>query len=193
MAGDPIDREDHMLGQECLDLLFEAKLKTGNVFILQSNHLMYHHIPFFPNEWWMHLHKKQYYKYTEIFDLLPYVVLTDHVIALHGLPVKNLHNSDNIEIGSSDWYTITWGRLSDPIATKSYIKSVLDNNNAKICIRSHDHYTETFTHGNRILTFTTSRNIPNTKRLVAVVDLTKKINSIIDIQLRDIDEGESIK
>lgn len=166
-------------------------MKTGNVFILQTNHLTYHHVKFLPNDWWSKLKVKdnKYRIYTELFDLLPYAVKTRNggFIACHGIPVNNLSNAENILIGSSDWHSLTWGRLSDQMVTPLYIKSVLRSNNANIIIRSHDHYSQTKSFNNKVLTFTTSKNLPDTKRIIVEVDLNRRIKSIDDVKLIDID------
>lgn len=186
--GDVVDRGKFKFGLKCLTLLIEAKLRSGNVFILQSNHFTYHHIKFYPADFWLKLDSKAFANYTKMFDLLPYAVLSGNgLIACHGLPVQNLANGNNIKIGSSDWRTLIWSRLSDPLATPAYMKSVLKSNKRSVVIRSHDHYSRTKTHNNTVLTFTTSKNLPDTKRLVVEVDLKKEIKSINDVKLIDID------
>jgi hypothetical protein len=187
-VGDILDRGTFKSGLKCLDLLFKAKLHGGNVFICQTNHFTYHHIPYYPADFWDNLDDLGYLAFSELFDLLPYAVLTDNgVIACHGLPIINLADADNIKIGSSDWRTLTWCRLSDAMVTPAYIESVLSSNGGSIIIRSHDHYAPITTHHKKVLTFTTSRNLPNTRRLVVEVDLTKNINNIGDVNIIDID------
>ena len=187
-VGDILDRGRLKSGLKCLDLLFKAKMHGGNVFICQTNHFTYHHIPYYPADFWDNLDDPDFLAFSELFDLLPYAVLTNNgIIACHGLPVKNLANADNIKIGSSDWRTLTWCRLSAAMVTPAYIESVLSSNGGSIIIRSHDHYAETETHNKKVLTFTTSGNLPNTRRLVVMVDLTKRINNIGDVNIIDID------
>jgi len=141
-VGDIIDRGKFKSALKSLELLFEAKLKGGNVFICHTNHFAYHHISFYPADFWLKLNKAAIANFTEVFDLLPYAALTGNgIVACHGLPVHNLHDINNVNIGSSKWYTLVWGRLHDAMATPEYIRSVLKNNNCSVIIRSHDHYT----------------------------------------------------
>ena len=187
--GDIIDRGKFIDGLKCLELLFNAKLQYKNVFILQTNHFTHAHHPFHPSEFWNHLNKLERKTFTDLFDLLPYAVMTANgIIGCHGLPVHNLSTADNFKIGSSEWYTLVWGRITDTMATPTYIKSVLQSNGKSVIIRSHDHYSRLKSHNNRVLTFTTSGKLPRTKRLIAEVDLKKEVTSIDDVKIIDLDK-----
>ena len=159
---------------------------------MQSNHLMYHREPFYPSEWWDQLSERTIYEYGEIFDQCPMAVLTKNgIIACHGLPLANLNEVHHTEIGSLDWFTIVWRRLTDQICTERYIQSVLKGNNANLIIRSHDHYGPLISHHDRVLTFTTSKNLPATKRIIVEVNLTKKIREgVEDVKVVDLDKEE---
>jgi len=56
-VGDIIDRGKFKSALKSLELLFEAKLKGGNVFICHTNHFAYHHISFYPADFWLKLNK----------------------------------------------------------------------------------------------------------------------------------------
>lgn len=157
--------------------------------MLRTNHLTYEHRPFFPADFWHRLTCVERRKYIEVFDLLPLTATSDNgIIAVHGLPVKDVGKVDQIQPRSSDWHTLLWGRLSDPFATPEYISSVLEQNGKSIVIRSHDHYGPLKSFNNKVLTFTTSTNLPRTKRLIAEVDLRKKIRDVNDVKIIDLDE-----
>lgn len=193
VVGDITDRSIKWVdSQNCLDILIQAKLETGNVFLLQTNHLMYHQIPFYPCDWWSGLSGKEYEAYTELFDLFPYAVHVNGVIACHGLPVPNLKDGNDIKIGSLDWYSLTWGRLSDAMCTRQYIDRILVSNGFNLIVHSHDHHSPIFSHNKRVITFTTSQNIPNSKRLIVEVDLTQSVESHKDVKIIDIDKEDLI-
>lgn len=193
LISDLFDRGSFQSGMECLNIALEWMLETQNIFMIASNHLMYHHVPFQPCEWWLGLSDRQYRDFVEIFDRLAFCVSTRGLVALHGLPVKNLQDANDIEIGSSDWLEIVWGRLVGPYAPdKNYMDSIL--NEFTVCIRSHDHYgaplwySNSTGSGGSILTITTSKNLLNTKRLVAEVSLEADIITKKDVRIIDLDE-----
>ena len=186
-ASDIVDRSKPACSQYCIDLILDAISGKPNLFILQANHLFYHRIPFFPNDWWRNLTDLQFHQYTQVFDLLPYAVVTSNgLIVVHALPVPNLHNADHIKLGDESWYTLTWSRLNDQIATPDYFNSI----EGSVIIRSHDHYGFEGWWYDKVLTITTSTNLPGTQRLLAVVDLTVDQIRMEHVDIINLDKEE---
>lgn len=187
IIGDILDRGTPQESQKCLDLLITEKLSTGNVYILQTNHLNFHHQRYSPAEWW-YISPKNYQYYINLFDQFPYAVHTKNgVVAVHGLPPLGLIDQPNFEVGNPDWHTVNWARITDEYVDQTFIKKTLRSNRANVIIRSHDHFAPRYTFENKVLTFTTSRNIPDTRPTIAILDLEKPINNVTDIKLIDLE------
>ena len=112
--GDYVDRGEK--SKENLDFLLEIKTKYPNqIYLLQGNHEGHRILKFSPADFWESLSKKEYSLFSTIVGNMSFVVLTEHIIALHGvLPdVKNLAEINKIKLGSEQWQQITWGDFSE--------------------------------------------------------------------------------
>ncbi len=198
--GDYVDRGPY--SKENLDYLLEQKLKFPNqIYLLQGNHEAHQILEFYPANFWKSLNRKEYKKYTEICEKLPFVVAAGDIIALHGvLPnVKTLNKINQIKLGSNQWLQITWGDFvkvkgeylgvnpfsGRPQFGKTWFSNLMRRFNKKVLIRSHQPNAPQFMFDNRCLTIFTSSAYAR-ERTIAIADFTKKIKTAKDLEIKRI-------
>ncbi len=112
--GDYVDRGPH--SRENADLLLETKLAyPENLYLLCGNHETYRVLPFWPADFWLSLTPEELDVYSETFSLLPFCLVSDGILALHGAPpdTDSIDQINNIQENSSIWRAILWGDLYD--------------------------------------------------------------------------------
>lgn len=197
--GDYVDRGPH--SKENLDFLLRKKEKyPKNLYLLQGNHEGHRILPFFPAEFWESLTKDEYKKYSFLVEKFPLAIFTKEIVALHGaLPdLQRLEEFEKIKLGDENWFRICWGDFSEEIEDfeidfltgrpkfgKNYFFEIMERFKKKILIRSHQPYAPLFLFENRCLTIFTS-SFYSQKRLVAIADFSKNIETARDLELVEI-------
>jgi len=198
--GDYVDRGSY--SKENIDFLLEIKVKNPKqIYLLQGNHEGHRILKFAPAEFWESLPEEDYKKYTSIVEKFPLAVVTDDIIALHGvLPdVKSLTEINKIKLGSEEWRQITWGDFSDesgeylgadpftgrPQFGQDYFFKTMDRFGKKVLIRSHQPTSSLFMFDNRCLTIFTS-SAYTCERTIAIADLKKEIKTVKDLEIKRI-------
>jgi len=198
--GDYVDRGSY--SKENIDFLLEIKVKNPKqIYLLQGNHEGHRILKFSPAEFWESLPEEDYKKYTSIVEKFPLAVVTDDIIALHGvLPdVKSLTEINKIKLGSEEWRQITWGDFSDesgeylgadpftgrPQFGQDYFFKTMDKFGKKVLIRSHQPTSSLFMFDNRCLTIFTS-SAYTCERTIAIADLKKEIKTVKDLEIKRI-------
>ena len=198
--GDYVDRGSY--SKENIDFLLEIKVKNPKqIYLLQGNHEGHRILKFSPAEFWESLPEEDYKKYTSIVEKFPLAVVTDDIIALHGvLPdVKSLTEINKIKLGSEEWRQITWGDFSDesgeylgadpftgrPQFGQDYFFKTMDRFGKKVLIRSHQPTSPLFMFDNRCLTIFTS-SAYTCERTIAIADLKKEIKTVKDLEIKRI-------
>jgi len=196
--GDYVDRGSY--SKENIDFLLEIKVKNPKqIYLLQGNHEGHRILKFSPAEFWESLPEEDYKKYTSIVEKFPLAVVTDDIIALHGvLPdVKSLTEINKIKLGSEEWRQITWGDFSDesgeylgadpftgrPQFGQDYFFKTMDKFGKKVLIRSHQPTSSLFMFDNRCLTIFTS-SAYTCERTIAIADLKKEIKTVKDLEIK---------
>ena len=196
--GDYVDRGSY--SKENIDFLLEIKVKNPKqIYLLQGNHEGHRILKFSPAEFWESLPEEDYKKYTSIVVKFPLAVVTDDIIALHGvLPdVKSLTEINKIKLGSEEWRQITWGDFSDesgeylgadpftgrPQFGQDYFFKTMDRFGKKVLIRSHQPTSSLFMFDNRCLTIFTS-SAYTCERTIAIADLKKEIKTVKDLEIK---------
>lgn len=195
--GDYVDRG--LFSKENLDFLLTIKEKyPEQIILLQGNHEGYRILQFFPAEFWQSLNKTDFKKYASLVEQFPLVAITDKIVALHGaLPeVNNLEEINQIKIGDQNWQAITWGDFVErpgerlgvnpftgrPQFGRDYFLKLMKRFNKKVLIRSHQPDAPQVMFDNRCLTIFTSSAYAMV-RTIAIVDLSKKIETVQDIKV----------
>ncbi|MGC8940967.1 MAG: metallophosphoesterase, partial [Candidatus Nanoarchaeia archaeon] len=173
--------------------------------LLMGNHEAYEIEKFARANFWWNLNNELYQKYADVLSKLPLAVSTKNgIIALHGaLPkVKKIEDINNISNGDDNWKRITWGDWNDgdecsednftgrPYFGKSYFEKIMENLGKKVLIRGHQpSLANKPLYDNRCLTIVTSTAYKDEgiKRRIAVVDLSKKVETLDDIFIEDVD------
>jgi len=196
--GDYVDRGSY--SKENIDFLLEIKVKNPKqIYLLQGNHEGHRILKFSPAEFWESLPEEDYKKYTSIVEKFPLAVVTDDIIALHGvLPdVKSLTEINKIKLGSEEWRQITWGDFSDesgeylgadpftgrPQFGQDYFFKTMDRFGKKVLIRSHQPTSSLFMFDNRCLTIFTS-SAYTCERTIAIYDFKKPIKTVKDLEIK---------
>jgi len=196
--GDYVDRGSY--SKENIDFLLEIKVKNPKqIYLLQGNHEGHRILKFSPAEFWESLPEEDYKKYTSIVEKFPLAVVTDDIIALHGvLPdVKSLTEINKIKLGSEEWRQITWGDFSDesgeylgadpftgrPQFGQDYFFKTMDKFGKKVLIRSHQPTSSLFMFDNRCLTIFTS-SAYTCERTIAIYDFKKPIKTVKDLEIK---------
>lgn len=196
--GDYVDRGEK--SKENIDYLLSVKTKhPKQVFLLMGNHEAYDIVRFYPADFWLSLDKKLYKFYSSLLIKLPFAATTNNgIIALHGaLPnIEKIEEINKIKIGSKEWKSITWGDFIEgetyydintgrPKYNKEYFNKIMSNIKKSVLIRSHQADAQLMLYEKRCLTIFTSNAYPLPRR-VAVVDLSKKVNTIDEILIDEI-------
>ena len=196
--GDYVDRGSY--SKENIDFLLEIKVKNPKqIYLLQGNHEGHRILKFSPAEFWESLDETDYEKYSSIVKKFPLAVVTDDIIALHGvLPdVKSLAEINKIKLGSEEWRQITWGDFEDekgdylgidpftgrPQFGRDYFFKTMDRFNKKVLIRSHQPTSSLFMFDNRCLTIFTS-SAYTCERTIAIYDFKKPIKTVKDLEIK---------
>jgi len=196
--GDYVDRGSY--SKENIDFLLEIKVKNPKqIYLLQGNHEGHQILKFSPAEFWESLDETDYEKYSSIVKKFPLAVVTDDIIALHGvLPdVKSLAEINKIKLGSEEWRQITWGDFEDekgdylgidpftgrPQFGRDYFFKTMDRFNKKVLIRSHQPTSPLFMFDNRCLTIFTS-SAYTCERTIAIYDFKKPIKTVKDLEIK---------
>ena len=201
--GDYVDRGPH--SKKNLDFLLKTKIKYPNqIYLLQGNHEGHHILKFYPAEFWESLGEKYYKKYTSIVEKFPLAVVTDNIIALHGVPPdikitrpgRVVEEINKIKLGNEEWRQITWGDFEDekgeylgidpftgrPQFGRDYFFKMMERFKKKILIRSHQPTSPLFMFDNRCLTIFTSSAYTR-ERTIAIYDFKKPINTAKDLEI----------
>lgn len=195
--GDYVDRGPY--SKKNIDYLLETKVKNPRqIYLLQGNHEGHHIVKFSPADFWQSLNKKEYKEYNSIVEKFPLVVVTDDIIALHGvLPdVKSLAEINKIKLGNKQWRQITWGDFSDeegeylgtnlftgrPQFGQGYFLKIMKRFKKKVLIRSHQPTSPLFMFDNQCLTIFTSSAYTR-QRTIAIADLKKEIKTAKDLEV----------
>lgn len=198
--GDYVDRGE--FSKENIDYLLSMREKhPKNIFLLMGNHEAYEIIKLHPDDFWVSLSDKEYKKYSSILLKLPLVaIIKNKIIALHGaLPkVNNVSEIENIDIGSEDWRTVTWGDFEfeneskeiklcsgRPKYSKKHFETVMNNLGINLLIRAHQPTAPLIAYDNRCITIFTSKYYPIPRR-IAIVDLKKEIRNAKDVEIIEI-------
>lgn len=197
--GDYVDRGPQ--SAENADYLIKVKKENPkNLILLQGNHENYMIDHFYPCEFWEKSSSEQRTKYDNIFRAFPLVLSAGGIIALHGaLPdINNLEDINKIQDLDKNWKAITWGDIYEgeennfntplgrPLYGKKYFEDVMTILNKKILIRAHDPHAKEKMLNNKCLTIFTSCAYRR-ERTIAIADFSKKIESIDDLIIENID------
>jgi protein phosphatase len=198
--GDYVDRGPY--SKENIDYLLETKAKNPRqIYLLQGNHEGHRIVKFSPADFWQSLNKKEYKEYNSIVEKFPLAVITDDIIALHGvLPdVKSLAEINKIKLGSKEWRQITWGDFlnetgeylgTDPFTGRpqfgqDYFLRLMKRFKKKVLIRSHQPTSPLFMFDNQCLTTFTS-SVCTRQRIIAIADFKKSIKTAKDLEIKRI-------
>lgn len=171
------------------------------IYLLLGNHDAWGKCRCYPADFWESLNASQRTKYSGIFGRFPLILVCGSIIACHGgLPdLKSLDDIEKIEECGNDWMKILWGDFADtkgeilddgslngrPIFGKDYFERVMENFGKKVLVRGHQSNAKENMFGGRCLTIFTSRHYPR-RRVVAMADMTKKIESSADMEIVEI-------
>jgi hypothetical protein len=202
--GDYVDRGPASL--ENINLLLGHKIKhPGSLYLLMGNHEGYGVANLCPADFWEGLDPQARRRYGEVLCGLPLAVSTANgVIALHGaLPdVPDLGDIDGIEPGSTEWQQMTWGDWEEgggdflgvhpytgrPQFGQDWFERLMSRFGKSVLIRSHQPDAPPVMYGRRCLTIFTSSAYKQygSEPAVAVVDLTREVNSVDDIRIEPV-------
>lgn len=207
--GDYIDREPMNWGS-IYNITYLLLLKYSypeKIILLKGNHECNYIIPCFPYEFegeiikrfgFSNLHKK----YTEIFSLMPLMVLANNVFAAHGGILKGFDLESLRKIDKNNVPAIEALAWSDPALSLTYrgagarfdkkdLIRFLEGIKANVFIRGHDYNTLGFSiYNDRCLTIFSScryKDMGNGGILVARAE--KKISGIKDLLVEDFSSG----
>jgi len=198
--GDYVDRGP--FSKENLEFLLEKKLKFPNqIFLLQGNHEGHRILKFSPADFWQGLEEGEYEKYCSIVEKLPLAIITKDIVALHGIlpDVKSLEEINKIQLGSKEWFQITWGDFIDqpggylgqsplsgrPEFGRDWFFEKMERFGKKVLIRSHQPNAPLLMFDNRCLTIFTSSAYQR-ERTIAILDLSKEIKTAEDLKIKKI-------
>ncbi|MFQ6071554.1 MAG: metallophosphoesterase family protein [Methanosarcinales archaeon] len=203
--GDYVDRGSQ--SSENINYLLINKLYFPNkLFLLMGNHEARDIVPFSPSNFWTYIEKDRelYNQYTKTFSKLPLAVTTNNkILAVHGgLPdIHNLKDINHISNGDAKWMQITWMDFEDREGEylytdfwtgrdkygEDYFKKIMNRLGLKILIRAHDYAVKGIIFNKKCLTLFTSQYYSDKGflkgRLIAIVDLSKKLKSTDDIEI----------
>jgi hypothetical protein len=199
--GDYVDRGPASLDN--INLLLRQKLEyPTSLCLLMGNHEGHAVFSFHPADFWEGLDDELRQRYGEVLCRLPLAVSTPNgIIALHGaLPdVSNLEDINRIEPGSTEWHQITWGDWQQragkslgmdtytgrPQFGRGWFNEIMSRLGKNVLIRSHQPDAPRTMYGKRCLTIFTSSAYHHyvSERTVALVDLTKAVKSVDDIEI----------
>jgi hypothetical protein len=198
--GDYVDRGPD--SRDNIEFLLEKKAEAPDqIFLLAGNHEGYCFLPFSPADFWESLAPHEYESFSDIFQFLPFAVVTENgIIALHAaLPdVNTLEGINTIQLCSEQWQQLTWGDFAEtpgevisnfeerPKFGIDYFRRVIRQLGKNVLIRSHQPQIKPVIFDKRCLTLMTSYSYTFI-RLIAVVDLENPvINSVDDIEIVEI-------
>jgi hypothetical protein len=198
--GDYVDRGPD--SQDNIAFLLEKKLEAPDqVFLLMGNHEGYCSVPLCPADFWESLAPDEYNSFSDIFQLLPFAVVTDNgIFAVHGAPpsVDKLEEINAIQLCSEQWHQVTWGDfvemqgkiVNDPEGRpkfgEDYFLRVMKQLGKDVLIRSHQPRIKPIIFDKRCITLMTSYAYTFT-RLIAIADLEKPfIHSADDLEILEI-------
>jgi hypothetical protein len=149
-----------------------------------------------PSNFWDSLSENDISYYAEIFKNFPLAVSGKGFIAVHaGIPdLQDMNDWDKIIPGDSNWIRILWADFREKDGEvlgevfgriklgRDYFNRVMKNLNKNVLIRSHDPLAPERMFDNRCLTIFTSSSYGR-YRQIAIVDLSREIHSIDDIEI----------
>jgi len=197
--GDYVDRGN--MSKENVAYLIEVrKKKSEDLILLQGNHENYPICNLSPANFWRSLEVAKMKEYYNIFKEFPLAVSVGNVIALHGaLPdINSFEDIDKIKELDKNWMAILWGDFHEgeennlntssgrPLYGCKYFEEVMMRLNKRVLIRGHDPNAKEKMFDNRCLTIFTSSAYTR-RRTVAIADFSRKIESINDLVIEDID------
>lgn len=196
--GDYVDRGP--MSVQNVGYLLDVKNKNPeSLILLQGNHENFPIYDFNPADFWMREYTKRE-EYHNLFRNFPLVVSVGNVIALHGaLPeVNNLEEIEGIQELDRNWTAVLWGDFYEgkkdylttdsgrPLYGQKYFREIMGRLNKEVLIRSHDPQAKEKMFGNRCLTIFTSCAYER-RRTLAIANFSKKIKSVDDLVVEDID------
>lgn len=204
--GDYVDRGKQ--SKETINFLLFLANNYDNIFLLMGNHEAYPMMPCYPNEFWKEIKDSELYNhYADVFAELPLAVSAGDIIALHaGLPDIKIGDINKIKIKKNDknLNSIVWDDFVDEpgeyIRTdqetgrkkygKDHFDKVMKRFNKKILVRGHSSAIKGVIFDDKCLTLITSKDYLDKGliegRIIAVVDLNKKIESVKDLKIEKI-------
>lgn len=198
--GDYVDRGP--MSVQNVGYLLDVKNKNPETLILlQGNHENFPAYDFHPADFWLQLSSDKKKEYYDIFRKFPLVVSVGNILALHGaLPnVTDLKDLEKIREVDANWEAILWGDFYEgkkdylttdsgrPLYGQKYFREIMGRLNKEVLIRSHDPMAKEKMFGNRCLTIFTSCAYER-RRTLAIADFSRKINSVDDLVIKDIDD-----
>lgn len=192
--GDYVDRGRE--SKENIDFLLEMRKKHDNLILLAGNHELAPVCDCSPSDFWDRLSEEQAAYYREQLPSLPLLAANSRLIALHGALPDILHPEDVNGLQSNDqnWNRIVWGDfreregehindfLGRPKFGRDYFERIMKQWGRTMLFRSHDPLAPQLMFGGRCVTLFTS-SAYNLERTIAVVDLSKKIESAADMDI----------
>ena len=199
--GDYVDRGPASL--ENINFLLGQKLEhPDSLYLLMGNHEGHAVFSFHPADFWEGLDDELRQRYSEVLSKLPLAASTPNgIIALHGaLPdVSCLEDINRIKPGSTEWHQITWGDWQEtegkflgiapytgrPQFGRGWFEEIMSRLGKSVLIRSHQPDAPPTMYGRRCLTIFTSSAYRHyiSERTIALVDLSKVVKSVDDIEI----------
>lgn len=195
--GDYVDRGP--FSKENIDFLIKIKKENPKqIFLLKGNHELYPFFRFSPANFWETLSKKDFIKYSKIFEKFPLISIVKNIIAVHGIlpDIKTLSDIEKIKPNSKESFQICWGDFQDkeseylgldpfsgrPQFGKNYFLKVMKQFKKDILIRSHQPNSPLFMFDNRCLTIFSSRFYGKTPK-IAIYDFKKNIKTAKELKI----------
>jgi len=199
--GDYVDRGPASL--ENINFLLGQKIEhPDSLYLLMGNHEGHAVVIFHPADFWEGLDAELRQRYSEVLSRLPLAASTPNgIIALHGaLPdVPRLEDIDTIKPGSVEWHQITWGDWQEgegenlgidpytgrPQFGRGWFEKIMSRMGKSVLIRSHQPSAPPAMYSKRCLTIFTSSAYRHyiSERTIALVDLSKVVKSVDDIEI----------
>ncbi|WP_321495581.1 metallophosphoesterase [uncultured Desulfobacter sp.] len=184
-----------------IDSLLKLKIQyPDRIFLLMGNHDLNpsKHKKFMPCEFWCSLSKQDSHFYTEILESLPIVASTENgVIMTHAVLPSSPAFFDDFNLTGIALQELLWSDYSERQPAniravqkqKSYgdFKRSMDAFKCNVLIKGHNPYAPLKMFDNRCITLNATRIYDNVcGRHIAVMNLSKSVNSANDIKLIDL-------
>jgi len=200
--GDYVDRGKNSRGN--IDYLLAIKKKfPKQIYLLLGNHDAWNKCKCYPADFWENLDEKERKKYEKVFEKFPLVFSCGNIIACHGgLPdLTGIEEINKIQEGDENWRLIIWGDFENvpgeridtassemtgrPTFGRDYFERVMKSLGKEIMVRSHQPNIDEKMFDKMCVTIFTS-SAYGRKRVVAIADMKKEINSAEDLEIEEI-------